>query len=77
MDTRLRPCICGGDYFFMTRKIFYDQNNNEMSFWINDNNQIFIQISDSDNPMLANFITIDKEDAQELVDDLQYLVNEL
>lgn len=61
----------------MTYKVFTDSNGNELSFLINDKNQIYIQINDSENPEIGNYITIDKDEAQELVDDLQLLANNL
>lgn len=61
----------------MTYKTFQDSNGNEMSFWINNKNQIYIEIKQVEDPYMSQYITIDKEDAQELVDDLQLLTNNL
>ena len=59
--------------------IVKDKDGNELTLWINNNNEIFIQSSDDDgyNDMYSRWICLCKEDAIELYNELGNLIKEL
>jgi len=59
--------------------IVKDVNDNELTLWINNNNEIFIKTSDKDgeNDMYARWICMCKEDAIELHNELGELIKQL
>ncbi len=64
----------------MVTKRFVDEENvgNVLELWVNDKSRIFIQCGDfGDNFMLNGYVTLSKEDAIALVDELNVLIGML
>ena len=55
----------------MTRTTFYDENQNELTFWVNADNKLYLKISADEsqfNPPC--YIVLDGEDVDSLIEDL-------
>jgi len=57
--------------------IVKDEVDNELTLWINKDNEIFMQTTDSDGEQFAKYICLSKEDAIELYNELGKLIKEL
>jgi hypothetical protein len=54
-----------------------DENDNELTLWVNNHNEIFMQVSDVDGEYLAKYICLCKEDAIELYNELGNLIKQI
>ncbi|MDR6969273.1 hypothetical protein J2X31_003303 [Flavobacterium arsenatis] len=60
------------------RTVFNDENDNEMDCYLNDKGQVFIQVGEYGSDISEkNFITLDKNDANELIKMLNEIVKEM
>jgi hypothetical protein len=57
-----------------SRKVFFDQDGNEMDCYANDKGDLYIGIHRVDDEIGSGFITLKKEDVKELIKELQELV---
>lgn len=61
-----------------TKKVFYDENNNEMDCYINDKGKVFIQIGETEAPINEkNYIVLDKNDVKEFIEVLQEIEKDM
>jgi len=49
------------------KTVFVDENNNEMECHLNDNDMLYIDVRQSDEPMTGGYIVLEKSDVQQLI----------
>ncbi|BFP43221.1 hypothetical protein FGF1_40660 [Flavobacteriaceae bacterium GF1] len=49
------------------KKVFYDDNGNEMLFHVNTQNKLYLEITNSDTPDHPSYITLETEDIEEMI----------
>ena len=49
------------------KKVFYDDNGNEMLFHINTDNKLFLEIKNEDFLDHPNFIVLERSDVEEMI----------
>lgn len=59
------------------RSIYYDENDNELECYINTNNKVYISIGQKDEESQFGYITLDKDDLRELIEELSSLEKNL
>jgi hypothetical protein len=53
---------------------FSNSDNQILELWINDKNDVYIQVYSFDDPYCAQWITLDKSDATKLKNELSKLI---
>lgn len=59
------------------RTVYYDENDNELEFYINANNKVYISVGQKDEQYQTGYITLDKDDLKELIEELNSLAKDL
>jgi hypothetical protein len=59
------------------RNVFSDDNDNEMTCYLNDNGFLFIKVGPQGDDQGSGFITLDKTDVQALIKELTKLEGEM
>ncbi|TSE03934.1 hypothetical protein [Aquimarina algiphila] len=49
------------------KKSFVDDNGNEMQFFINTDNNLYVEIKNEDYPDRPNFIVLERDDVEEMI----------
>ena len=63
----------------MKRIVFEDRDNNELTFYINDKGLLYLSCGeiDSEYPDSTGYICLDKEDVEDLIQELQNVLSEM
>ncbi|WP_404985263.1 hypothetical protein ACI513_18685 [Chryseobacterium sp. M5] len=59
------------------RTVLYDEDNNELECYINQNNKVYIGIGENNDNTNFGYITLNKEDVKELIEMLSDLEKEM
>lgn len=59
------------------RTVLYDEDNNELECYVNQNNKVYIGIGENSDKINFGYITLNKEDVKELIEMLNDLEKEL
>lgn len=59
------------------RTVYYDENDNELEFYINANNKVYFSVGQKNEEYQTGYITLDKDDLKELIEELSSLAKDL